>query len=133
MKAKDAARAALGQAPGEPFCTACLAFACSTSWAEMWQVADGLLRDNRHVSSSADAACSRCLRVTTTFVHLEGKCAHCSRRIRDAGGVVHGGEHFHSACWNLLVSSTQIRVSRQLSRQSRALIAAARMRLDGPR
>jgi hypothetical protein len=124
-------RALLEQAPGESICAACLAFACSTSLSEMIEATATLVAGSTEFSSGS-AMCVGCRRVTTTVTYARrAKCAQCSGGIDDDGlGVVIDGDAFHRSCWQVLLSDERIRVSRSLSRRSRALIAEARRRLD---
>jgi hypothetical protein len=134
MALSDTVATLLKQAPGDPLCSPCLAFACSCSLTEMWAVVDALVQQPEF-PSSATSPCTSCRRMTTTITYMSlAKCAHCSRPIRDAGlGIVMGGDQFHRACWSRLLSDQRIRLSRSLSRQSRELIARARAQLDRSR
>jgi hypothetical protein len=134
MDAVEMVRAVLKQGPGEPLCNACLAFACSTSLTEMWQTTAALMRAGGEFTTGP-ATCTSCRRLTTTFVYSgRPKCAHCSRFIHDDGlGITIGGDHFHRGCWQVLLSDERIRISRSLGRQSREILARARLRIDRPR
>jgi hypothetical protein len=81
------------------------------------------------------APCAACRRPTTTTVYVTAtKCAQCSRLLGTDGlGIVIGGDQFHRACWQLLLSSEKIRVSRALSHDSRRLIERARAVMARPR
>jgi hypothetical protein len=125
---QESVRSLLEQAPGEPTCNACLAFACSSNLTEIWQATSALVAAAGKEFASGQATCSSCRRATTTIAYSRGaKCAHCSRAIHDNGlGVVIEGDAFHRSCWQVLLSGDRIRLSRSLSRQSRELIAQAR-------
>jgi hypothetical protein len=124
-------RALLEQAPGEPVCNACLAFACSRSLSEIRQTTAALAASSGEFVVE-QATCVGCRRSTATIAYARPpKCAHCSRLIPDEGlGVLIDGDAFHRSCWQVLLSDERIRVSRSLSRRSRELIAEARRRLN---
>ena len=130
MPRLDIVRTLLEQAPGEAVCTACLAFACSTSLSEMLALTAELAADKQFASGAR--TCVSCHRTTTTIVYSERKkCVHCSREVNDdAVGIDVEGDLFHRSCWQLLVSDARIRLSRSLSRRSRELIADARKRMQ---
>jgi hypothetical protein len=127
-------RTLLRESHGDALCNACLAFACATSLTDMWQVTAGLLSEHGEFASVA-APCASCHRVTTTFACLgPPKCAHCSRPIDPgAAALVVDGDRFHRSCWQLLLSDERVRISRSLGRQSRELIARARLQRDQAR
>ena len=130
MPREDVVRVLLEQAPGEAICSACLAFACSTSLTEMWEITSALVASSKEFASGL-GTCVGCRRNTTTIAYSRpAKCAHCSRPIQDDGlGIVMEGDSFHRSCWQVLLSDERIRLSRTLSRQSRELIAKARRSL----
>jgi hypothetical protein len=105
-------REILKQAPGDALCDACLAFSCGTSLTEMREITISL----RQAPEFMDGAtpCASCRRPTMTTVYVSAaKCAHCSRLLGDDSlGVVLGGDQFHRACWQRLLSDEKIRLSR---------------------
>ena len=134
MDLHETVRELLRQARGEALCNACLAFACSTSLIAMWQVTGSLLNEAGEFVG-VTGTCASCQRVTSTFAAAAPpKCAHCSRQITDsAAGITVGDDEFHRSCWHLLLADERVRVSRSLSRQSRELIARARLQLNRAR
>ena len=131
MDIPESVRELLQEARGDALCNACLAFACSTSLTEMWQATAALLGERAEVASAV-GTCDRCHRMTSTFTWVgQPKCAHCSRPLGDASATVSaGGDEFHRHCWRVLVADDRGRISRSLSRESRELIARARLHLD---
>ncbi|HEV8615925.1 MAG TPA: hypothetical protein VGU22_10570 [Methylomirabilota bacterium] len=133
MNVPATVRQILKQAPGDALCDSCLAFGCATSLTEMREITASLRQDREFMDGST--ACVSCRRPTPTTVYgTAAKCAHCSRLLGDDGlGIIVGGDQFHRACWQQLLSDEKIRVSRSLSRESRRLIERARAVMDRPR
>ena len=113
-------------AAGEPLCESCLAFACSVSLSEMRQVTDTLLSTASFQRRDRCISCGR----PGPAIAFALKCIHCSRPVlRGEPGLKIDGDMFHAACLRLLSSNENIRISWELSRQSRRLIEEARRRL----
>jgi hypothetical protein len=68
MNRTEAVRIILKQAPGEPLCSACLAFSCSTSLTEMRKITAALVHDSKEFRN-ASLTCASCRRVTETIVY----------------------------------------------------------------
>jgi len=122
-------RRLLSNWPGEALCDSCLAFACGTSLADMSEITAGLVVEDADIQRGR--TCANCRRtVTCIFYRSPRKCSHCSQPL-DAGesGVFLGADRFHDTCLRRLMSDETIRMSRFLSRRSRAMIERSRKRM----
>ena len=120
----------LVDAAGEALCDSCLAFACSVSLAEMRQATEELLTG---ASFQRRDRCVSCRRTVPALAYT-AKCAHCSHVIRPGDdGLEIGGDLLHAACFRQLSSNENIRISRQLTRESRRIIEDARRQMRAQR
>src|SRR5262249_5298958 len=75
------------------------------------------------------AACASCRRIVPAIMYLT-KCAHCSHVVRPGDDAVRaGGDMLHAACFRILASDENIRLSRKLNAESRSLIDKPRRQL----
>ena len=123
MTTAETVRRLLVDAAGAALCDSCLAFACSVSLMEMRRATEELLSIVGFARSDRCVSCRR----TVPAINYTAKCAHCSRGIRPGdNGLERGGDLFHAACFRILISDETIRTSRNLTAESRRLIADAR-------
>lgn len=126
MTTTETVRRLLLDAAGEPLCDACLALACSATLAEVRRIMAEL---RASPSFELRDRCARCRRPVAAIAYM-AKCVHCSRAVlpgEDAAEV--NGDIFHTACLTRLASDETIRISRNLSRESRRRIEESRHRL----
>src|SRR5689334_18708108 len=112
----DTVRRLLVDAAGEALCDSCLAFACSVSLAEMRQATEQLLTGASFHRRDRCVSCHR----TVPALAFAAKCARCSRAVLPGEDALEiHGDMFHAACFRQLSSNENIRISRQLTRESR--------------
>jgi hypothetical protein len=130
MTTVDMVGAILKRTPGESLCDSCLAYCCSASFAHTQEIT-AELRAGQSFRKGA-LPCTSCRHTTPTTMYYV-KCAHCSRPVgRDGLCLTFGGDHFHTQCWQRLLSDERIRISKALSQESRRLIERSRAVLKRP-
>jgi len=118
----------LKQEPGVALCDSCLAFACSTCLEEVRVVTAALVEERGQFQRGLK--CGSCRRtVPSTSYKAPVKCAHCSDVVYDDEAVNLENQILHVHCFRLLLTDDTIRISRDLNRRSRQLIAESRARL----
>jgi hypothetical protein len=126
----DTVRRLLVDAAGEALCESCLAFACSVSLAEMRQATEQLLTGASFQRRDRCVSCRR----TVPALAFAAKCTHCSRAVLPGEDALEiHGDVFHAACFRQLSSNENIRISRQLTRESRRTIEDARRQMRAQR
>ena len=97
--------------PGEALCDGCLALACSTSLAEMWEITKTLLTGGESIQQAS--SCASCRRTIPAIVHRL-KCVRCDRAIERASGdpgMLIDGEAVHLVCVRRLATDERPRDS----------------------
>ena len=118
----------LKQEPGAAICDSCLGFACSTSLEDIRVVTAALVEERGQFQRGPK--CESCRRtVPSTLYKAPVKCAHCSDAVYDDEAVNLENQTLHVHCFRRLLTDDTIRISRDLSRRSRQLIAGSRERL----
>jgi hypothetical protein len=135
----DTVRSVLERNDGR-LCTACLAMALSLSLTEAAQIVTIVAAVRGFMvlpvtcygcTRSIDALCI-VPPASADDVDAGRKCARCSTVLSSTDETVTvGGDALHRGCWRVQSSGERMRVSRTLTRRSRAMIARSRTMLDG--
>src|SRR5262249_39204768 len=122
MASAETVRDLLIDSAGNAVCDSCLASTCSTSLVEMREITEALYVHEGFVYRDI---CTGCGQLVAAIMHLP-KCAHCSHSIRLGDDAVRARDDvLHTACFRILVSDEQIRLSHKLNPESRRLTRVA--------